>query len=158
MLARSDLYEREGKQQHAYCMHVDRQGDIRVLANIKPDEHWMSTMLHECGHAVYDRYLDPALPYLLRQPAHIFLTEAVAMLMGRLTTDASWLAAYAAVPDPDAQALAHKLGQQSSGQLLILSRWVPVMSHFERALYRDPRRMNRLVVGHRRAATDGPAS
>ena len=139
VLARSDLYEREGKQQHAYCMHVDRKGDIRVLANVKTDEYWMSTMLHECGHAVYDRYLDPGLPYLLRQPAHILFTEAIAMLMGRLSTDADWLVAYAGVPEQNAQALAQKLKQQLSGHLLILSRWVPVMSHFERALYQDPR-------------------
>lgn len=28
--------------------------------------------------------------------------------------------------------------QYAAAELLIMSRWVPVMSHFERALYRDP--------------------
>src|SRR5258707_6723692 len=31
VLARSDLYEREGKDQHAFCTDIDREGDVRVL-------------------------------------------------------------------------------------------------------------------------------
>lgn len=139
VLARSDLYERDGKQQHAYCIHVDRKGDVRILANIKPNDKWMATMLHECGHAVYDKYLDMDLPYLLREPAHILSTEAIAMLMGRLETDPDWLITYAGVPENDARSLAGQLWEQLRGQLLIMARWVPVMSHFERALYQDPR-------------------
>jgi peptidyl-dipeptidase A len=145
VLARSSLYEREGKQQHAYCTNIDRQKDIRILANIKPNEYWMNTMLHECGHAVYDKYLEPGLPYILRQPAHILFTEAIAMLMGRLSTDADWLVTYAGVPKAEARSLAGKLCARLQGYLLILSRWVSVMSHFERALYADPRQdLNRL--------------
>ncbi|GAB4539903.1 MAG: hypothetical protein Kow0063_29130 [Anaerolineae bacterium] len=139
ILARSDLYEREGKQQHAYCIHVDRKGDIRILANIKPNDKWMSTMLHECGHGVYDKYLDMGLPYLLREPAHILSTEAVAMLMGRLETDPDWLITYAGVREKDVHPLADRLWEQLRGQLLIMARWVPIMSYFERALYQDPR-------------------
>jgi peptidyl-dipeptidase A len=139
VLARSDLYEREGKQQHAYCIHMDRGGDVRILANIKPNDKWMSTMLHECGHAVYDKYLDSSLPYLLRQPAHTLSTEAIAMLMGRLDADPDWLVIYAGAPETEAYSLARKLWEKLRGDLLITARWVPVMSHFERALYQDPR-------------------
>ena len=139
VLARSDLYERAGKQQHAYCIHVDRKGDVRILANIKSNDKWMATMLHECGHAVYDKYLDVSLPYLLREPAHILSTEAVAMLMGRLDADPHWLMIYAGAPETEAHSLARKLWEQLRGQLLIMARWVPVMSHFERSLYQDPR-------------------
>jgi peptidyl-dipeptidase A len=139
VLARSDLYEREGKQQHAYCIHVDRKGDVRILANIKPNEKWMSTMLHECGHAVYDKCLDLDLPYVLREPAHILSTEAIATLMGRLETDPDWLVIYASAPEEEVHSLADNLWRQWRGQLLIMARWVPMMSHFERALYQDPR-------------------
>ena len=138
VLARSDLYEREGKQQHAYCIHMDRAGDVRILANIQPNDKWMATMLHECGHAVYDKYLDMDLPYIVREPAHILSTEAVAMLMGRLETDPDWLTTYAGVPFEKAGSLSNQLWEQLRGQLLIMARWVPVMSHFERALYQDP--------------------
>ena len=42
----------------------------------------MDTMLHEFGHAVYDKYVNPSLPYLLRTVAHTNSTEAVALMMG----------------------------------------------------------------------------
>lgn len=137
VLARSDLYEREGKQQHAYCIHIDRRGDIRVLANIQPNHYWAATMLHECGHAAYEKCLDVDLPYLLRQPAHILLTESVAMLMGRLASNPNWLTIYAQVPEREADVLADQLRWQMLGEVLITARWVPVMSHFERTLYRE---------------------
>lgn len=144
VLARSDLYERAGKQQHAYCIHVDRKGDVRTLCNVRANHHWMSTLLHEFGHAVYDKYLDSELPYLLRQPAHILMTEAVAMLMGRSASDTDWIDAYCPTPG-GAAAMALPMRRYSAAESLIMSRWVPVMCHFERALYRDPtQNLNRL--------------
>ena len=53
VIARSDLYEKPGKSPHAFCTDIDREGDVRVLANIVPNEYWMGTMLHELGHSVY---------------------------------------------------------------------------------------------------------
>src|SRR5690606_7703611 len=46
VLARSDLYERPGKDQHAFCTDMDREGDVRILCNVKNDARWMGTMLH----------------------------------------------------------------------------------------------------------------
>src|SRR5262245_43554832 len=103
LLARSDLYERPGKSQHAFCLSMDRGTDVRVLCNLRPNEHWMGTMLHEFGHAVFDKSIDPSLPYLLRIPAHILVTEASAMLFGRLSKNAAWLIRYAQVPDDEAR-------------------------------------------------------
>ncbi len=87
----SDLYERDGKNPHAFCTDIDREGDIRILCNLKNNETWMETILHELGHGVYDKYLDPEMPYLLREPAHIFTTEAIAMLFGRLSRNPAWM-------------------------------------------------------------------
>ena len=53
VIADSDLYEKKGKSPHAFCTDIDREGDVRVLANIVPNDYWMSTMLHEFGHSVY---------------------------------------------------------------------------------------------------------
>ncbi|MFM7132545.1 MAG: M2 family metallopeptidase, partial [bacterium] len=53
VIERSDLFEKPGKSPHAFCTDIDRQGDVRVLANIVGNEYWMGTMLHELGHAVY---------------------------------------------------------------------------------------------------------
>ena len=95
ILARSDLYEREGKCQHAFCMDVDRAGDIRVLCNLRPTEYWVATLLHELGHAVYDAGIDQSLPFFLRTSAHLIVTEAAAMLFGRLSRSPAWLIRYA---------------------------------------------------------------
>ena len=58
ILDRSDLFAREGKCQHAFCIDVDREGDVRVLANVEPDRYWADTMLHELGHGAYDTGFD----------------------------------------------------------------------------------------------------
>ena len=39
------LYEREGKDQHAFCITIDRDDDVRTLLNIKPPANWMETAL-----------------------------------------------------------------------------------------------------------------
>ena len=58
---------------------------MRILTNIRPNDYWMDTVLHELGHAVYSKYLGADLPYLLRTDAHTLTTEAIAMMFGRLT-------------------------------------------------------------------------
>ncbi|MGE5530274.1 MAG: M2 family metallopeptidase [Patescibacteria group bacterium] len=138
LIARSDLFERAGKNQHAYCTDIDRAGDVRVLANVRPNEQWMSTLLHEFGHAAYSKYHDRNLPYLLRDVAHIFITEAVAMMMGRLTGSADWLHRQAGVAEDEARAAAASLADRLRLGELIIIRWGLVMVYFERELYRDP--------------------
>jgi peptidyl-dipeptidase A len=139
LLSRSDLYEREGKSQHAFCIWMDRRDDIRVLCNLKPTEYWMATMLHEFGHAVYDQGVDRSLPYFLRSAAHTLTTEASAMLLGRLSRNAEWLTTYAGVPAGEARGAADALERARTATLLVGARWELVMCHFERALYADPR-------------------
>ena len=140
LLARADLYEKPGKSQHAFCLQVDRGQDIRVLCNLRENEQWMGTMLHEFGHAAYDKYIDPSLPYLLRGPAHTLTTEASAMLFGRLSKNAAWLERYAGLDAAEARAAGETLGRAIRDQLLVQTRWCLVMCHMERALYRDPDR------------------
>ena len=53
ILVRSDLFERPGKYPHAFCTDIDRLGDVRTLMNIKPNQSWLDTSLHELGHGVY---------------------------------------------------------------------------------------------------------
>ena len=59
ILDRSDLFPRDGKCQHAFCIDIDREGDVRVLANVAHDRYWADTMLHELGHGAYDIGLRP---------------------------------------------------------------------------------------------------
>ena len=145
LLRRADLYEREGKSQHAFCLDVDHEGDIRVLCNIRQNERWMSTMLHEFGHAVYDKYNDGALPYFLRTPAHILTTEAIAMLNGRMSKNPEWLTKVAGLSEADAKRLSASAFKTLRSEMLIFLRWAITLVRFERELYRDPGQdLNRL--------------
>lgn len=145
ILARSDLYERPGKSQHAFCTHIGRTGDVRVLCNLEPNLRWTETLLHELGHGVYDKYIDRELPFLLRTPAHTLTTEAIAMLMGRLPLNPEWLRQVAGVSADEVAGITEPIRQQLRLAQLLFVRWVLVMVHFERAMYRDPEQdLNRL--------------
>jgi peptidyl-dipeptidase A len=73
IMGKSDLYEKPGKNQHAYCIDIDNKGDVRVLCNIKPNYNWMNTMMHEFGHGVYDKYIDQDLPLAYVIPRTLLL-------------------------------------------------------------------------------------
>ena len=138
VVERSDLFTREGKNQHAFCLCVDRGDDVRVLCNVIESERWTSTMLHEFGHAAYDVHLGADLPWSLRRPAHSLTTEAVAQLYGRLSKNAGWLRDVAGVPAGDLVGLDEQVGAALRASMLVFARWVLVMCTFERGLYADP--------------------
>jgi len=138
VLANSDLYEREGKNPHAFCTDIDKEGDVRILCNIKSNESWMETTLHELGHAVYDKYHDPEVPYLLRQPAHAFTTEAVAMFFGRLSRNPAWMQRMLGLSDQQRREIEEVSDRYMQLKQLIFARWAMVMYNFEKALYADP--------------------
>jgi peptidyl-dipeptidase A len=133
VLERSDFYPRDSKCQHAFCIDVDREGDVRVLANARNDLNWADTMLHEFGHALFDLGIDPQLPWMLRG-CHLTLTEGIAIMMGSLAKDPDWLREVAGFEQLDAEAL--RAARAAEG--LLFTRWVLVMTNFERALYADP--------------------
>ena len=91
ILARSDLYDREGKYPHAFSHDVDRQ-----RRRPRPGQ--------PAGHRAVDgdpparggprglqQVSRPSEPWLLREPAHSFTTEAIAMFFGRLSRNAAWM-------------------------------------------------------------------
>ncbi|HIT49347.1 MAG TPA: M2 family metallopeptidase [Candidatus Coprenecus stercoripullorum] len=140
MMAMSDLYPKEGKNQHAFCIDMDRNGDVRVLCNISDNEAWMGTMLHEFGHAAYAKGYDSnqELPYMLRESASIFTTEAVAMLFGRLSRNPQWMMRNLGISEEEANEIAGACYNTSRLQQLVQSRWMQVMYRFEKAMYADP--------------------
>lgn len=138
VLGRSDLYEKAGKSPHAFCTDIDRAGDVRVLANIVPNEYWMGTMLHELGHGVYSsKNIPESVPYVLRTEAHILATEGVAMMFERASKSAAWLQQMG-VPVADPEGFNETGAQMLRNRLLIFSRWCQVMLRFEKELYRNP--------------------
>lgn len=138
IMANSDLYEKPGKNQHAYCTDIDKKGDVRVLCNIKPDNNWMGTMLHEFGHAAYFKYIDNTLPFVLRDPAHIFTTEAIAMLFGRMSSNPQWIQDMIGISDSEKTSIAEDAFKSLRLQQLVFSRWSQVMYRFEKSLYENP--------------------
>lgn len=139
LVEKSDLFERENKNQHAYCINIDRDAkDIRVLCNIKPTARWMETTLHEYGHAIYEKYLADDLPWDLKQPAHIFTTEAIAMFFGRQATNPEWMVKMIDLSESDKNAIADACFKTLKLQQLVFSRWSQVMYRFEKSMYENP--------------------
>ena len=139
ILERSDLYEREGKVQHAFCFDIDRSGDVRILLNLKDDARWAETTLHEFGHGVYDLGIDPNLPWPLRGAAHTLTTEGIAMMFGGLTNNPKFLEAVLALPPAQVAAITDQIRRQQVLEWMIFARWAMVMTDFERELYANPR-------------------
>ena len=138
ILKKSDLYEKPGKNQHAFCSDMDKEGDVRVLCNIKPNSYWMGTMLHEFGHAVYDRYKEMTVPWDLRDPAHTFTTEAIAELFGRFASNPQWLKDNAGISEEEKMKIADNALKSLRLQQLVFSRWAQLMYNFEKSMYEYP--------------------
>ncbi|MGL5097330.1 MAG: hypothetical protein ACRDD1_17220, partial [Planctomycetia bacterium] len=138
IVAASDLYPGDPKTsrkcQHAFCTTIVAPTDVRVLCNLVPTARWMSTNLHEFGHAIYGASLDPALPYVLRDDAHLLANESIALFMERHLLDAGWLTNVAGIPAADADRIAAGGKRRLAVKHLVFTRWVLVMCHFERDL------------------------
>ncbi|MFZ2148652.1 MAG: M2 family metallopeptidase [Sedimentisphaerales bacterium] len=138
ILARSDLYDREGKYPHAFSFEGDRDGDVRILCNLQNTERWMETILHELGHAIYSKYHDMNEPWLLREPAHSFTTEAVAMFFGRLSRNAAWMQQMLDLPEAERAKIEKVSEKYLRFQQVLFARWAMVMYNFEKQLYANP--------------------
>ena len=138
ILAKSDLYEKPGKNQHAFCTDIDRAGDVRTLDNMRPDSYWMNTILHELGHGVYSYYNDITLPFTLRDAAHTFTTEAIANFFGRMATDPAWMFDMKIIDEKEMNKISDDSRKALRLQQLVFSRWAQVMYRFEKAMYENP--------------------
>lgn len=139
ILERSDLYPKDKKCQHAYCTFIDREAkDVRILCNIDQTESWVSTTLHEFGHAVYDKYIDDNLPFLLIDTPHTLSTEAIAMMMDNLSKNPKWLTDVIGINSSDIANVNQELKQEELLSHFVFVRWGLVMVNFERELYKNP--------------------
>ncbi len=144
VIARSDLYEREGKNQHGFCEDFDREGDVRFLVNLRPTMRWLETFLHEMGHAVHFLGFDQDLPWLLRDTS-IITAEAMAILAGGQIYQPEFLRALVTGGDENFEPLVIEAGAGYRRWNLIFSRWVLVMVNFEAQMYANPDQdLNRL--------------
>ena len=109
-----------------------------MVCNVKNNEQWTGTTLHELGHGVYDKNIDMQLPYYLRTPAHTFTTEAIAMIFGRLSTNPYWLRDNAGISDEESERIKQDVKNNLRLQQLVFSRWSQVMFRFEKSMYANP--------------------
>ncbi|MEK7711269.1 MAG: M2 family metallopeptidase [Planctomycetota bacterium] len=138
ILARSDLYEKPGKSPHAFSTNLNRADDIRVLCNIKANAYWADTLVHELGHAVYDKYIGKDVPFLLHEPSHSMTTEGFAMMMGAMTKNEDFLVKAVKLSPGEAANLAQAARKSLRAEKLIFSRWAQVMMRFEKGMYENP--------------------
>jgi peptidyl-dipeptidase A len=146
ILARSDLYPRQGKNQHAYAVDIDREGDVRTFLNVEPNARWMGVLLHELGHTIYQDGIDRTeLPHDLRDDPQGFLNEGFAMFCEQPTSNPVWLHEVLGLPRSEADSLAPRLAAQETASLLAFVRWCLTIVYFERQFYADPEQdLNRL--------------
>lgn len=95
-------------------------------------------MLHEFGHSLYEKFLNQALPWDLKQPAHIFTTEAIAMMFGRFASKPEWMMENIGISQEEAQKVSEAAASTLRLQQLVFSRWAQVMYRFEKAMYANP--------------------
>ena len=138
IISRSDLYERPGKNPHAFSTDIDREGDVRILCNLENSEREMETLLHELGHAVYDEDKDDSLPFLLRDPAHAFTTEGIANFFGRLSRNPEWMQSSLGLSGAETESIRQAATRYTRMRQLIFARWSIVMFAFEKSMYQDP--------------------
>ncbi|MEA3413913.1 MAG: M2 family metallopeptidase [Nanoarchaeota archaeon] len=139
ILEKSDLYEKPGKYQHACCIDLDREGDVRIVQSTKNDAYWAETTLHELGHAVYDKgYVYTDLPFLLKSSAHTFVTEAIALLFERNIFNRTFLEKFYGFNKEKLEKINEDLYKKMKLKQLVFSRWSQVMFNFERELYKNP--------------------
>lgn len=138
IIARSDLYEKPGKSPHAFSTDLDREGDVRTLCNLKPNAYWMDTLLHELGHAVYDKYIDKDVPFVLHEASHSITTEGFAMMIGALCKNEEWLAKVRRIDPAKSPEIIEAARKKLRAEKLIFSRWGQVIVRFEKGMYENP--------------------
>jgi peptidyl-dipeptidase A len=98
----------------------------------------MGTMLHEFGHAVYFEAINRDLPFILRDPAHTFTTEAIAEMFGRFSTNPQWIKDNLGISEQEKMKIAETSLKTFRIQQLVFSRWAQLMYRFEKSMYENP--------------------
>ena len=150
---------RRARSQHAFCIDVDRVGDVRVLSNNTP------------GRALGRDDAARVRPRRVLRRRRAASCRGCCARCTSASPKASRCAAAAssAIPSGSAGSRASRRRRSPSSRrgsraasrayLLVFARWVLVMTHFERGLYaRARRRPRHPLVGSRRALpTRAPA-
>ncbi len=138
VLDKSDLFEKKGKTQLFFTTAIDKEGDVRIITNLKNNQYSMYRILYEAGFAAYLKNIDKDLPYVLRQPANYFTVDAVGEMFSRLSQNPDFLHKQVGISDDEQAKIKQNCLQQLRISKLVFCRWAQVMYRFEKALYDNP--------------------
>jgi len=74
----------------------------------------------------------------LRDAAHTFVTEAIAMLFGRFSSHPQWIQDVVGIGDEEKNKITESCIATLRLEQLVVSRRMQVMYHFEKRLYDNP--------------------
>jgi peptidyl-dipeptidase A len=140
---KSDLYPVDKasprkKNSHASAWHIDREGDVRSLMSVEPNQQWFGTAHHELGHIYYYMaYSRPEVPFLLRTGANRAFHEAVGELARLASEQPPYLRKLGLVREGQAPDAAAWLLQSALDLLVFLPFSAGTMTHFEHDLYEN---------------------
>ncbi|HVZ86801.1 MAG TPA: M2 family metallopeptidase [Polyangia bacterium] len=138
---RSDLYPvtpgvARKKNTHASAWDIDREGDVRSLMSVEPNEEWFAAAHHELGHIYYFLSYDrPEVPYLLRDGANRAFHEAIGELAKLASEQTPYLVKVGVMPEGKQPNPTDWLLQSALDSIVFLSFSAGTMSHFEHDLY-----------------------
>ena len=138
ILANSDLFPKEGKSQLPFTTNIDKSGDVRILANSEQNEYSMNTLLYETGFAASIKYIGNDLPYVLREPSHFIISDAIGNIFHNLSKNPEWIKNTIGITEAEYNRIEEASKKQLRLDKFIFSRWAQVMYHFEKSLYEDP--------------------
>jgi peptidyl-dipeptidase A len=139
--ANSDLYPvppglPRKKNAHASAWDIDRQGDVRSLMSVEPNEEWFAAAHHELGHIYYFLSYDrPEIPYLLRDGANRAFHEAIGELAKLASEQTPYLISVGVMPENKKPDPTSWLLQSALDSIVFLPWSAGTMSHFEHDLY-----------------------
>jgi peptidyl-dipeptidase A len=138
VMANSDLYDKPGKTQAGFSTDIDRNGDVRIIANMDISESSMNTILYESAYSAYLKNIRRDLPYTLREPSHVVIADAIATLFARFSSNPEWMEEIIPITSREKLYIEDKCKQQHLMDKLVFSRWAQVMYRFEKGMYENP--------------------
>ncbi len=141
ILAKSELHADDTKTTESICIHPDRRKKgTRIHANIADDESSMAMLMSDLGRGVFYEHIASNLPYLLREPCHKLILDAVAILFAQEVRTTEFLQT---IVEGNKSSITRLMNAQRENQTLsrlLSARWLAMIVYFERSIYENPGR------------------
>lgn len=130
--ANSNLWWSPEKLNGSFAVSINGKDDVRIYGNYKPTYASLLDLLHETGHALYFKSVDPDLPFILREP-NLSLNEAMGFVFQSLMLMDEALYEYLDLEKPTSE----YFNIRRPG-MLFLTRDLLVRAELEKEIFRNP--------------------